>query len=159
MSAYDFEVNGLYYRIVSFDDLTCSVVPGDKQYSGDIVIPDMVTYNNRELTVTQIDSKAFYMHKNVTSVKIGNSVTVIGSMAFAYCSSLATVEIGSSVKTIEASAFSNCDALVSVSIPNSVVEIQGGVFSSCGALKKITIPNSVRQNVFETVERERIESS
>ena len=143
VSAYDFEVNGLYYRIVSFDDLTCSVVPGDKQYSGDIVIPDMVTYNNRELTVTQIDSKAFYMHKNVTSVKIGNSVTVIGSMAFAYCSSLATVEIGSSVKTIEASAFSNCDALVSVSIPNSVVEIQGGVFSSCGALKKITIPNSV----------------
>ena len=100
VSAYDFGVNGLYYRIVSFDDLTCSVVPGDNQYSGDIVIPDRVTYNNRELTVTQIDPNAFYMHKNVTSVKIGNSVTVIGSRAFAECSSLTTVEIGSSVKTI-----------------------------------------------------------
>lgn len=83
------------------------------------------------------------MHKNVTSVKIGNSVTVIGSRAFAECSSLTTVEIGSSVKTIESSAFSNCDALVSVSVPNSVVDIQSLAFSSCNALKKISIPNSV----------------
>lgn len=143
VSAYDFGVNGLYYRIVSFDDLTCSVVPGDKQYSGDIVIPDRVTYNNCELTVTQIDPNAFYMHKNVTSVKIGNSVTVIGSRAFAECSSLTTVEIGSSVKTIESSAFFNCDALVNVSMPNSVVDIQSLAFCSCGALRKITIPSSV----------------
>lgn len=61
VSAYDFTVDGLYYNIVSLENLTCEITYGDNgnKYSGDIVIPETVTYNNKTLTVVGIDSYAF----------------------------------------------------------------------------------------------------
>lgn len=32
VSAYDFTVDGIFYNIVSFGDLTCVVVAGDEKY-------------------------------------------------------------------------------------------------------------------------------
>lgn len=52
--AYDFEVDGIYYEVISVPDLTCEVVCGDTKYSGDIVIPSDVVYNGRTFTVTEI---------------------------------------------------------------------------------------------------------
>ncbi|MDE6533049.1 MAG: leucine-rich repeat domain-containing protein [Muribaculaceae bacterium] len=84
-SAYDFEVDGFYYEIVSLTDLTCKVVAGDNKYEGELVIPAEVTYNNRNLKVTEIGSEAFRGCKSLTSVTIPDSVTVIGYNAFYYC--------------------------------------------------------------------------
>lgn len=36
--AYDFEVNGIYYTVVSYTDLTCEVVSGENEYKGNLVI-------------------------------------------------------------------------------------------------------------------------
>lgn len=33
-SAYDFEVDGIYYYVVSMSDLTCAVTRGDNKYTG-----------------------------------------------------------------------------------------------------------------------------
>lgn len=51
--AYDFEVDGIYYEVVSVPDLTCAIVKGDVEYAGDFVIPSEVVYNGRTLTVTR----------------------------------------------------------------------------------------------------------
>jgi len=61
VSAYDFEVDGIYYEVVSSSDLTCKVVnmPDDKEYSGDIVIPEHVKKNNNTFTVVEIGEGAF----------------------------------------------------------------------------------------------------
>lgn len=46
VSAYDFEVDGIYYNITSFNDKTVEVTVGDVNYSysGNIVIPSSVQY-------------------------------------------------------------------------------------------------------------------
>ena len=145
-SAYDLTVDGLYYNIVSFSDLTCAVTSddvNDTKYSGDIVIPEQVTYNGRTLTVTSIGSSAFEGCTGLTSISIPNSVTSIGNSAFSGCSGLTSVSIGNSVTSIDWSAFSGCTGLTSISIPNSVTSIGGSAFYGCSSLKSVSIPNSV----------------
>ena len=141
--AYDFEVDGIYYDVVSLQDLTCEVTYGDNKYIDDITIPSEVTYNNRTLSVTEIGNYAFRGCSSLTSVTIPNSVTSIGKSAFSGCSSLTSVTIPNSVTSIGNSAFSGCHSLTSVTIPNSVTSIGEYAFSSCSSLTSVTIPNSV----------------
>ena len=86
--AYDFKVDGIYYDIISSSEKTVAVTDGSSNYSGNVVIPDQVTYNNYTYSVTSIGGYAFYGCSGLTSVTIGNSVTSIGGYAFRYCSGL-----------------------------------------------------------------------
>ena len=117
VSAYDFTVDGLYYNIVSLEDLTCEITYGDKvdeyhgTYSGDIVIPETVTYNNKTLTVVKIGENAFYYCSELSSVIIPQTVTYIGSQAFIGCGAITSITIPNSVTFIGYKAFGNCISL------------------------------------------------
>lgn len=56
--AVTFTVDGINYNLLSSKDLTCEVIAGD--YSGDIVIPETVSYGNKDITVLNIADNAFY---------------------------------------------------------------------------------------------------
>ena len=84
-SAHNFEVDGIYYNITSSSDLTVSVTyrgnyidSYSNEYSGSVVIPEKVTYDSKEYSVTIIGSGAFCNCSGLTSVTIPNSVTSIG---------------------------------------------------------------------------------
>ncbi len=139
--AYDFEVDGIYYNIISFTGMTCEVV--STEYQGDVIIPAEVTYNSRNLKVTSIGNSAFKNCSSLASVTIPESVTSIGSAAFYLCSALASVSIPNSVTSIGDEAFYLCSSLTSVTIPNSVTSIGYEAFYKCGSLTSVTIPNSV----------------
>ena len=115
----------------------------NNEYTGNVVIPSEVTYNNKTYSVTSIGSSAFESCSGLTSVIIPNSVTSIGSYAFSDCSGLTSVTIPNSVTSIGGSAFYGCSGLTSVTIPNSVTSIGDWAFSGCSGLTSVTIPNSV----------------
>ena len=73
-SAYDVVVDGIYYDI---SETTATVTKGDEKYSGDIVIPESISFNNSNYSVTSIGKSAFYYCKGLTSITIPNSVTSI----------------------------------------------------------------------------------
>ena len=144
--AYDFEVDGIYYNITSSTEKTVKVTHRDYKYgsySGDIVIPKQVSYNNATYSVTSIGYYAFEGCSGLTSVTIPNSVTSIENSAFEGCSGLTSVTIPNSVTTIDISAFEGCSGLTSVTIPNSVTTIDISAFEGCSGLTSVTIPNSV----------------
>ena len=95
VSAHDFEVDGIYYRIIGSSKLNVQVTyrgysytDYSDEYSGSVVIPEKVTYNGKEYPVTSIREYTFYNCSGLTSITIPNSVTDIGSAAFNDCSSL-----------------------------------------------------------------------
>ena len=92
VNAHDFEVDGIYYNIISASDLTVEVThKGDSphdfsnEYRGEVIIPETVVYKSKTLTVTSIGDSAFYNCDGLTSVTIPNSVTSIEYYAFYYC--------------------------------------------------------------------------
>ena len=136
------EIEGIYYYLESNPDVAEVTKGSNSWYSGDIIIPETVTYEGEKYSVTSIGDCAFQNFYDLTSVNIPNSVTSIGTMAFQKCTGLTSVNIPNSVTSIGSNAFQNCSALTSVNIPNSVTQIGLGVFYGCSNLTSITIPNS-----------------
>ena len=129
--AEDVEINGIRY---SLNDETLEAEVARKygeEYSGDIIIPETVDYDDKTYSVTSIGYDAFRYCSGLTSVTIGNSVTSIGTGAFLACEGLTSVTIGNSVTSIGDYAFSGCKGLTSITIPNSVTSIGTCAFSSC----------------------------
>lgn len=93
--AHDFEVANadgvtIYYVKTSDSEVAVSY-QGDSyssysnEYTGNVVIPASVTYNETTYSVTRIGWDAFQGCSGLTSVTIPNSVTSIGSNAFRGC--------------------------------------------------------------------------
>ena len=144
-SSHNFEVNGIYYKITSYIDLTVAVTfRGDysnsysNEYTGTVTIPVTVTYDGVEYSVTGIRWCAFEDCSNLTAITIPESVTSIESEAFSNCSNLTTITIPEGVTSIESSAFSGCSSLTAITIPESVTSIGEYAFYDCSGLKMVT---------------------
>ena len=140
------KINGVYYNLdgnkreaqVTYNESA----PADSyssSYSGAVTIPQVVTFEGKEYTVTSIGEEAFFENIGLTSVTIPNSVKGIGDKAFYGCSALTSVTIPNSVTVIGEGAFSGCNALTAINIPGSVESIGMGAFSSCNALSSIIV--------------------
>ncbi len=143
-SAENVKIGDLWYEVISkIGEATVIKSQDNSKYSGKVVIPESVIYNDKTYSVTSIGSSAFRSCNGLTSVTIGNSVTSIGNSAFNYCLLLTSVTIGNSVTSIDSYAFEGCSGLTSIAIPNSVTSIGSSAFSKCSGLTSVTIGNSV----------------
>ena len=122
-SAYDFMVNGLCYKKISENTVSVTSKEanyalgsndfnsvqydqwwyfgsedmynyiGYSNLSGEVVVPESVTYSGKTYTVTAIDWQAFSNCSAVTAVTIPGTVKSIGFMAFNGCTGLNKVNI------------------------------------------------------------------
>ena len=130
-------IDGIKYDI-NVNTKQATVISGGN-YSGDIVIPSEITYNNVTYSVTSIGSYAFLYCSGLTSITIPNSVTSIGDYAFDGCSGLTSITIPNSVTSIGDWAFYECSGLTSITIPNSVTSIGNNAFYGCSGLESIVV--------------------
>ena len=157
VSAYDFQVDGIYYNL-NGEEVTVtneSGGPSNGSYSGDVVIPASVTYEGKTYPVTGIGNYTFCFCYDLISITIPESVTsIVGYNVFTRCSSLEEI-----IVSVDNPAYSSLegvlynknqtellkcpDSRLSITIPNSVTRIGDCAFSFCYELTSIIIPNSV----------------
>lgn len=151
VNAYDFQVDGLCYRINTSNHTNVYVAQGNDYattLNGALVIPSQVTYNGTTYTVNAIDSKAFTSCNGLTSVTLPETVESIFWSAFSHCENMTSINLPSGLKIIDAGAFQYCKSLTSITIPASVVSISGkgqtntanrGPFFGCDNLETIVV--------------------
>ena len=137
------EIDGINYEL-NESDHTASVASRKNKYTGDIVIPTTIEYNEIAYNVTSIGNNAFLGCTGLTNIKIPNSVIAIGESAFEGCSKISSIVIPNKVTVIESRVFDGCTNLVDVSFPSGVTEIGYGAFMGCTSLLSIVIPQGVR---------------
>ena len=117
---------------------------------GVIDIPDTVTKDNIDYTVTAIGNNAFES-LNVSSVFIPATVTSIGPFAFRFCKFLATVTFAedSQLKSIGLAAFYGTEQAYpkfkEIKIPDSVEAIGNRAFYYCQNLERIALPSALQK--------------
>ena len=146
------DIQGLTY--ILYMDHTATVANYDNSTpDGVIDIPDTVTKDNIDYTVTAIGDSAFESFPtptNVSSVFIPATVRSIGDSAFSYCNALTTVTFaeGSQLKSIGLAAFYGTEQLYpkfkEIKIPDSVDTIGSGAFFYCQNLERITLPSALQ---------------
>ena len=162
MMAEKFVVDGICYEITS--TYSVSVAPGGN-YSGQVVIPSKVAYEDNSYWVRAIGEKAFHSCEGLTSVVIPNSVRSIDLHAFANCTGLTSVEIpdgvqtidkfaflhsgvqsvmiGKDVKSIGTGCFKDCKNLISVALPVNIKTVDSEMFANCASLKSVSFGSGV----------------
>ncbi len=121
--SYDFMANGIYYKITDFINLEVGVTCGENEYAGDVVIPDVVKYKNKSLTVASV-----------------------GGMFG--CWDLKSVKLPATAKIIEVSALRGCKNLTKLEIPASVTRIEPNAFTQTASLSELTIKDGTEKLVF-----------
>ncbi len=149
VSAHDFEVDGIFYKITSQADLTVAVTYEGSYYSyseeyADIVaLPSIVSYKNVKYVVEEIDADAFHGCSNLISITIPDGVKSIGDYAFYGCSNLTAVILPDDVEYIGSSAFDGCSSLTAIDMPTCITRIEHRTFYGCSSLISIDIPTAV----------------
>ena len=148
-SAYDFDVNGIYYDKNS-DPYTGNgtvwvTSNPNKLYTGNITIPQTVQKGGYTYKIIGVSSNAFKDCVNLSSVKfLFDNDIEIGANAFSGCSSLREVRLPSNLTGIPSGAFKNCTQLSSIELPTTIRIIESEAFANCTGFKTFLIPESIQ---------------
>ncbi len=106
-----------------------------------VIIPQEVSYNGVNYSVTAIGADAFKFCLSLASVNIPNSVTSIGENAFVGCINLNSIVLPSSITSIGNNAFTFCETLTSVTcLAEATPVIGSGIFNNTNANITLTVP-------------------
>ena len=142
---YDAQIDGVYY-LFDAQNKTAKVSNNNSayhSYSGDLVVPEKITWNGNQYTVTSINSYAF-SNDLITSISLPASITEIGEYAFSNCKELSSIVIPSNVVNIALGLCRNCTKLSSVTLHNNIKRIENQAFAGCESLLNLVVPNSVQ---------------
>jgi len=130
----NFSINGITYSTLNNNEV--ELTKGDT-YSGILQIPQTVSYDGINYTVTTIAPNAFTSDTLLTAVVLPNTITTIGSAAFVNCKNLTTVNLPSSLKSIGDWAF-QWTAITSFTIPTSITNLGANPFET-GHLETLNV--------------------
>ena len=132
--------------------------------NGEIAIPDKVTYDDTEYSVTNIigaydvNLSGAFSDTQVTKVTLPSSIKKIGLMAFKGAQFLQEVVLNEGITEIVEGAFSECPELEKINIPSTVTVIHKYLLKNCPKLKTLTLPEGITNMEGEALFNSGIES-
>ena len=94
--------------------------------------------------MTEIADSSFTKNKNLSSIKLPDTLTTIGNSAFANAEKLTAINFPSVLTEIGNDAFSSCVNLQEVNLQYTQIKnISQQVFDSCSKLTKVVLPDGL----------------
>lgn len=168
LKSHDFEMDGVYYSITS-DKLSTVMVTYkgsqsdsyENEYSGSVIIPDVVIYENKNYLVTEIGSYAFENCAAMTSITIPKTVNTWGLGTFygtdglkevhieslsAWCNMMIPTVLdytGSGIFNEHTCLYLNGELVTDLVIPKDVKEVCQYTFQGYRQLKSVAFHKDV----------------
>lgn len=131
---------GINYRILSEEGATVEV-SNNKDYMGEVEIPETIEYAGVTYTVIGVGDRAFDCNNKITSVKLPNSINNIGNLAFQTLRIF--INLPSSLEVVGYSAFTY-NKFTDLILPVGIKELRGASFGHTEVQsKRAFIPNTV----------------
>lgn len=143
-------MNGIHYFIPDISKNECWIIKDTQDngfitssnYSGMIIIPEEIEYDNKKFTVTRIYDYAFY-NCSATFISLPKTIKKIGQGAFRSATLLERLNLPDSLQIISKYCLSDCTNLKKLFIPNSVRGIEEGAFQY-SAFDSINLPATIQ---------------
>ena len=134
-------IDNIEYEITSED--TCEVVKPEGKLT-EVIIPETVTINGKEYTVTSVADRAFYGCNELESIEMPDSVEDIGIFTFNDCEKLKKVKLPAGLEKIKTFCFKGCKSLEHIEFPDSLTTIGDWAFYNCEKLSDIDLPSGLK---------------
>lgn len=152
--AYDLQINGIYYN-VDIENFVATVTAGEDEYSGNLIIPEEITYRGRNFHVTEV---SFGNMPNLESLTLPNSIT---RLTLSACDRITTLDLPQSLlyldchlvnieslylpDQLKAFNLKDCASLrILENVPDAIEEIQREQFMGCKSLQYFKIGPNVK---------------
>lgn len=150
-----FTIDGIQYERLENNDV--KLIGTEITEISDIILSEIVVYNNQDFFLTGISDTAFTGNKFLRTIVIPNGIVEIKDNQFSDCINLNEIVLPDNLRVIGRNAFRNCNTLKKINIPNSVQSIGGYCFYGCKSLETIDLKGcgiiAVPDNIFENCEQ------
>lgn len=135
------EVNGLRF-LIDTKSKTATLSQSKSTYTGDIAIPERVTYIDAVYPVVALGDSCFKNSK-ITSVSIPSSVVKLGISCFYKCLSLKSINLPDNIKELPDSCFYIADLSNELKLPENLEQI-GNYCFAYSKITQIELPSSLK---------------
>ncbi len=138
-----FTLDGLTYAVTDeiYGSYSVSVTGFDNS-TKDVVIPEKVSNNGIEYSVTAIAVTAFNGNTDIVSVNVPGTVKVMSGAIFENCTALKNVTLNEGIETITGFVFKGA-GIEKIKFPKSLKTVDGNVFITSTTLKEVYVYSDV----------------
>ncbi|MBR5715382.1 MAG: leucine-rich repeat protein [Bacteroidales bacterium] len=142
-----FSAYGMKCRIISNDDLTCSVVGRDLSHDDEsmelVSISPFTSCQNRRYRIVLVEDKAYLADTIIQALSVSEGVERLSSYSFSQCANLLTVSLPLSLKTMGRNVFEGCYSLQHIILPPGINRLPNQAFTECRSLMAINFPEGL----------------
>lgn len=131
-------IDGIKYHIENGE---ATIAVQDETLSGDIVIPESISYDENNYSVVRATNGAF-QNTDITGITLPNSITSLGNSCFKLCNKLTSVKLPDNITSLGDETFMTCRKLSVIELPKKLISLGQYCFMNCN-ITKLTLPNSI----------------
>ena len=135
-------VDGIKYSLDA-KQKTAKVIVNNHSYTGDIVIPANITYENVTYKVNALGVGCFAGCDGLTNVTLPVGITSLRGRCFYNCNSLKSIDLPDGITSLGDYCFSGCESLTSVSLPKGITSLGNYCFWRCSSMSGISLPEGI----------------
>jgi len=118
-------------------------------YTGDIVIPEVITHDGTDYTVVATAANAFLDCKDVTSISLPATCVTIGRNSFKGCTGITVSPIPATATSVGSGVLNGCTSLEEVTIVPGWNKPISEELANCSSLKRLIIADGTTDCVMK----------